>query len=98
MNMTTMTTTIYAQIDSFAGEASAACGASHDVYVQRLTSSVNDWLETLPEDQHAEVIRIAKTFDYASAEELEQMRAAQVANGECRHGLDADTCPAGCFE
>lgn len=47
----------------------------------------------------AEVFAYAReAYGYMSASEIEAQRQEDAGNGICWHGLDAMTCPCGCFE
>jgi len=52
--------------------------------------------ETAPEV--AEVFKYARGYGYMNATENAAREQADAENGYCHHGLDAMTCPCGCFE
>jgi len=53
--------------------------------------------ETAPE--FAEVFKYARQeYDYMNASENAAREQEDAENGYCHHGLDAMTCPCGCFE
>jgi hypothetical protein len=52
--------------------------------------------ETAPE--FAEVFKYAREYGYMNATENAAREQADAENGYCHHGLDAMTCPCGCFE
>ncbi|MFC3945602.1 hypothetical protein CCU68_35190 [Pseudomonas gingeri NCPPB 3146 = LMG 5327] len=52
--------------------------------------------ETAPE--FAEVFMYAREYGYMNATENAAREQADAENGYCHHGLDAMTCPCGCFE
>jgi hypothetical protein len=82
--------------NGLADEAGRTCGSSHDVYVSKFSYSVTDAIESLSENRQAELLVIARQWDYATKEELNESREWNAGNGYCRHGIELGCCPAGC--
>jgi hypothetical protein len=92
-------TELRAQLEGLGAAASAGCGLVYELYAERLSEAVDRFAASLPESDRTRVLAIARAdFDYYDADECEAGRKASRAAGECKHYLDAWTCPAGCFE
>ncbi|WP_413694446.1 hypothetical protein [Psychromonas sp. KJ10-2] len=71
------------------------------LYSQSFTAKVNDYLETLNEADHNEVLSYLSdplsSFKYAKDTHNYSLQKFN-SNGICYHGLTAGTCPCGCSE
>lgn len=73
-------------------ESIDGCGSSYELFQRRFSASVER--ARRPEGMSEEdFIEIARTFDYATAEEIAE---GDRESGSCSHGFDPDCCPCGC--
>lgn len=79
-----------------AEQANRSCGLVYEIFERNFTGVINQELQQLDQSHRADAIQIARTFGWATAEELAQSQRAMVDSGCCSHGLDPDCCPAGC--
>lgn len=79
-----------------AEQANRGCGLVYEIFERTFSEGINQELLRFEECQRAEAIEVARTFGWASKEELAQSQRAMVDSGCCSHGLDPDCCPAGC--
>lgn len=82
-----MNITIDDTLDQLAEQASAGSGQSYHWYCHRFTTAVDAFLGSVPSEQHARVIEIAKARGYGDDDSTED---------SCMHGIDPHCCPAGC--
>lgn len=84
-------------IDELAKTAMRGSGCSHDVYVCNFSRSVDALLATTEDPSLREtILDAASKHDYHTPEEVEALRQENVRDGFCVHGIDPDSCPAGC--
>ena len=75
--------------------ASRGCGLVYELYQSRFDQAVEVWAARMgPEDGAALIAQAAGEFDYLPN------GGNDIAPDDdtCQHGLDAMTCPCGCFE
>ncbi|AEA65739.1 hypothetical protein KDW40_25385 [Burkholderia cenocepacia] len=78
--------------------ANHGTGLVYEVFSRNFSCAVDNGLGDIPSELHAFTLERAKYFGYETAEEREATWAEMEADGLCSHGLDAMTCPCGCFE
>jgi hypothetical protein len=86
----------HGRCENMATAAYRGCGLSHDLYVERFSKAVDLALQDLYEHERTEAVAIARHFDYATEEEIDQGREDRAEYGYCRHGIELGCCPAGC--
>jgi hypothetical protein len=79
-----------------AQRANRSCGLVYEVYERELTSAINHELGNLAEVHRPEAIQVARSYGWATDEELAQSRRLMEEDGSCIHGIDPHWCPAGC--
>jgi len=84
-------------VAELARTATQGCGSSHDVYVSKFSQSI-DMLLAITDDQARKdaIINAARNYDYHSPEQVQAMREESLQSGYCVHGIDPNSCPAGC--
>ncbi|MGB3288566.1 MAG: hypothetical protein WBA83_04775 [Burkholderiaceae bacterium] len=82
--------------ETAATQAQNGCGLSHDVYVERFSSAIEDQVGQLPEFQHARALHIAKEWDYVTPAQRQETQDWNAKHGYCTHGIELGYCPAGC--
>jgi hypothetical protein len=86
-------------LETIATNANAGCGLVYELYVKRFSQEVDARFSQEPESVRMQALQIAREkFEYLSPAELDADDATARERGECCHGLDAHTCPCGCFE
>lgn len=91
--------TIIAALPAMAEQANRGCGLVYELYIQRISTAIDHAIAGLPLSIQEEIRQVARdTVDYFTPEELAKQNAMLEEEGLCQHGLDADTCPCGCFE
>lgn len=86
------------QIVSLSELASSGCGLSHSLYVQRFSKLFDEAFHAVEPAVRDAAVAVARSYDYATPEELTCGQSERLQNGDCIHGLNAQTCPCGCFE
>lgn len=71
-------------------------GLSHVVFVKKFSQEIETLLTYIEDSHKNEAIKIAREFDYASAEEISKSDSWNYEHGYCQHGIDKSCCPAGC--
>lgn len=84
------------QLTALANEAGRTCSQSHDLYVENFSASVDGLTARLPEPWSQRVLEMARTFDYATAQERAESQNWNAEHGYCSHGIELGSCPAGC--
>lgn len=81
-------------------EAAVGCGQSDVVWSRQLTSKIDALLVLLQcsDSERTKAITIATNQGWMSPEQEEELDEMCEKLNLCSHGLDIDTCPAGCFE
>ncbi len=82
--------------ERLATSASNSCGLSHDIYVKKYSSDIYLEIICIDEKYRLAAIEVAREWDYATPEEIEDSDSSNIENGLCKHGLDLNCCPAGC--
>lgn len=73
------------------------CGGMETEYESIFTREIDREVAQLPESRRTEAVVIArKKFGYLTSTEVKHLKQANLAEGLCVHGLDADCCPLGC--
>ncbi len=71
------------------------------LYSRAFTFKVNAWLETLNEDDKGDALNYLQSphseFEYHNETHDYSIEPFD-SDGQCYHGLTADTCPCGCGE
>jgi hypothetical protein len=84
--------------ERLASLAAEGCGQSDVVWSRNISHSIHPWLEVVTGVHREQALAIATRYGYMSAQELSLMDEELALEGCCVHGLDANTCPCGCFE
>jgi hypothetical protein len=84
--------------ERLSSEAAIGCGQSDVVWSRNLSRSIQPYLSLMTGVERAEAQGIATRQGYLSPQELQTLDDELEVEGLCRHGLDANTCPCGCFE
>lgn len=50
----------------------------------------------MPQAERQAAVAVARQFDYADANQRQQLRRDQRAAGDCSHGIARECCPCGC--
>lgn len=79
-------------------EASERCGSSHSYYVMLFCDAIDAELDRFSHQDRERAVEIAREWEYASPEELEEADEAHEDSDTCVHGIRPDCCPAGCGE
>ena len=82
--------------ERLATQAAKGCGASHTVYVERVSAAIEIGLLQFSSEDRERAISVARSVDYATPQELEQEQASLQDCGMCPHGLEPIYCPVGC--
>lgn len=82
-------------IKKLADDANDRCGQSYETYV-KFFSSLVEYDFPIGSPLRDEALAIARTYDYASPEELQRDADLNAEFGHCSHGLDPNCCPCGC--
>jgi hypothetical protein len=82
--------------EKLAGEAGRSCAQSHDLYQQRFSEEVNRAIQYQTDERQAELMDLAKHWDYATGDELMASSRWNDEHGYCSHGIELGCCPAGC--
>jgi hypothetical protein len=82
--------------DELSQEATKSCGLSYDVFVKKFSVEIGCRLSKLPKDFQECAVEIARSYGYATEEELDEMDEWNRENGYCIHGIELGCCPAGC--
>ncbi|WP_423383488.1 hypothetical protein [Burkholderia sp. LMG 32019] len=90
---------IAAVLDSMAAEAQRRCGLSYELFVKLFSADVEGLFGELEMPFQSVALEIAKTMEYATPEELEQMQEDIEESGGCSlTGIDPWCCPCGRHE
>lgn len=84
------------QCEDMAAGAHEGCGLVFEVYERSFTSAVNTHLQELDARFRAEATQIAKSYGWATPEQLAQTQHVLEDDGSCNHGIDPHWCPVGC--
>ncbi|ECT8621150.1 CcgAII protein [Salmonella enterica subsp. enterica serovar Berta] len=88
---------IRSALDVLARKTMPGCGLVFELYQRRLSAAIDNFVATLPAEQHAQTFELARQeFDYLSAEEIADEVRRDAEKGYCSHGLDRNCCPLGC--
>jgi hypothetical protein len=86
-------------ISAMADEANRGCGQVYELFVKRFSGMVDARLDEVELEYQALAIEIAKSHDYATAEELNAAWEEIEASGGCSlTGIDPWCCPCGRHE
>ncbi|RQQ77822.1 hypothetical protein DF134_36520 [Burkholderia stagnalis] len=82
-----------------AAEAQRCCGLSYELFVKLFSADVDALIRELDAPLDSVALEIAKTMDYATPEERNQMQEEIRKSGGCSlTGIDPDCCPCGRHE
>lgn len=84
------------QLRALANEAGRTSCQSHDLYVEKFSTSVDGLKFRLPEPWRQRFVEMAREFDYATAQERAASQQWNAEHGFCSHGIELGSCPAGC--
>ncbi|MGK9451969.1 hypothetical protein [Acidithiobacillus caldus] len=75
--------------NNIAASAYHGCGQSDVLFSNKLSDLVDDWLDTVRDDNERQnIIAIAERYGYTMAQYSDP--------DMCPHGFDYDCCPCGC--
>jgi hypothetical protein len=83
-------------LSRLADDAMKGCGLSHDLYVKRFSTAVDNEFYKMAPAERSQIYELAKDFDYATVDERNETDAWNRENGYCSHGIELGCCPAGC--
>ncbi|HHN6585539.1 TPA: cobalamin biosynthesis protein CbiX [Escherichia coli] len=85
------------KLELLSEELMQRCGLVYELYQRRLSAAIDNFVATLPTEQHLLVLELAREeFDYLSAEEIAEEIRRDSERGYCCHGFDRNCCPLGC--
>ena len=80
---------IHAKCESIATEAFRGCGQSDILWESNVRDMIDDWLDTVTdEDERQKILFIAEQHGYSTEEYSDPSL--------CPHGFNYDCCPCGC--
>jgi len=85
-------------LSRLAETANHGCGLVYELFARRFSSAVDSYVAGRPAAEQAAILALAVEYGYCSPEEIAAADRHDAEAGICRHGLDAMTCPCGCFE
>lgn len=88
---------IRSKLELLSEELMPRCGLVYELYQRRLSAAIDNFVATLPTEQHLLVLELAREeFDYLSAEEIAEEIRRDSERGYCCHGFERNCCPLGC--
>ena len=88
---------IRSKLELLSEELMPRCGLVYELYQRRLSAAIDNFVATLPTEQHLLVLELARVeFDYLSAEEIAEEIRRDSERGYCCHGFERNCCPLGC--
>lgn len=88
---------VRSKLELLSEELMHRCGLVYELYQRRLSAAIDNFVSTLPTEQHLLVLELAREeFDYLSAEEIAEEIRRDAERGYCCHGFDRNCCPLGC--
>ncbi len=94
--MSNAQTAIEQYIQQLATTAHRGCGLSYELFVERFSSAVDEYVGALSEDEAEAAMKAARNHGYTSASELSE--GWEGRENLCQHRLDPDHCGHGCGE
>ncbi|ACD21607.1 hypothetical protein [Paraburkholderia phytofirmans] len=85
-------------IAEIADAANKGCGLVYELFASNFSAAVDRNIGTIEPEYREQAMQIAREHGYMTPEESDAMWAEMRSDGYCSHGLDAQTCPCGCFE
>jgi hypothetical protein len=85
-----------ATCEKISNKAIKGCGLSYDLFIENFSYSIDFALKDFNPINHTLAIKIAETYGYITADEVEENKQFLTESGYCVHGIDIDCCPAGC--
>lgn len=86
-------------LSEMAAEVRNGCGLVYETYAIKFSGMVDAFFVNSDQRERVAAIHIAQDeFGYLTPAEIKKVKDEMDADGCCRHGLDAQTCPCGCFE
>lgn len=87
---------IRSKLELLSEELMPRCGLVYELYQRRLSAAIDNFVATLPTEQHLLVLELAREeFDYLSAEEIAEEIRRDSERGYCCHGFERNCCPLG---
>lgn len=73
-------------------EAAKGCGLNYELFAERFSLAIDNYLDSLQEPERSEFLKLATSMDYVSPED----RVDPEELGLCKHHFDPHCCPLGC--
>ncbi len=90
---------IAAELDRLASSASAGCGSVYELFENRFSDSVDDFISSLESSYQAIALELAKQHGYCTADERIEAEQQWANDGSCSlTGIDPWCCPCGRHE
>ncbi|WP_412497236.1 hypothetical protein [Vibrio fluvialis] len=80
-------------ISLMANNANKGSGLVYEIFAQRFSQSINDYVLGMSEERKSVVISIARQYGYEENQAIDDCD-----DDSCCHGLDVNCCPLGCGE